>query len=82
MLLDFAERVAGQFVDQDERARHFKRGEFLAAHGFEVAQIDGARRDYICYRDFAAHAVGSSGHGGFGDAILLLQELLDLADKC
>ena len=38
-----------------------------------------ARCDYISHGNFAAHSIGRGSHRGFGHAVLLLEELLDLS---
>jgi len=78
MLLDFAERVARQLVDNDEGTRDFEGREFFPAPGFQIRRIDVARCHHIRDRDFAPHAIGRGRHRSLGHAVLLLEELLDL----
>ena len=52
---------------------------FSRQRASKIARIDAARCDHIGHGDFAAHAIGRGCHRGFRDAVLLLEELLDLA---
>ena len=78
MLLDFAHGVTGEGIDNLERARDFEGGQLIAAASGEFGGIDGAVADDVSHGNFAAHGIAHTHDSGFGNFLLLLQELLDL----
>jgi hypothetical protein len=80
MLLDLAQRVAWQFIDNLKAARNFEGGQVLTADGVQSACVNRSiTQDQKGYRDLASHGVSLGSDGGFGNARLFHQELLDLA---
>ena len=79
MFLDFAHGVARQDVYRVEGARDFEGCEPRAAAGFEFGRLDRVFQHYVGDRYFPTHRVGHAADGGFGDFVLLLKKLLDLA---
>src|SRR5579864_113665 len=79
MLLDFSEGVAREFVNDDEGAGNLEGCQFCAAAGREFGRIEGPRGDDVSDGDFTANAIGRRSDGGLGDALLLFEELFDLA---
>src|SRR5579864_7142787 len=79
MLLDFSKSISGQLFDDDKRSWNLEGCELRAAAGFEIGGVHWPASDDVCYGHFPTDTIGRGGDGRFRHAVLLFQELFDLA---
>jgi hypothetical protein len=78
---DLARGVAGQFLDHADVARHLEARDVLAAPGLERPLVEPGALLQLDERegDLAAHTVDHPDDRGLLDALVTVEDLLDLA---